>query len=363
MTETFATVLARQLEDKNNGMIDNTPQPPHSATQSSLGKKQTVLKTDLTNRIQTKTLDTASMTLDTILPGNQPAGMACHDVGATPGAGNQDDSPSAIPPDASSMAQAAGLFGAMRIQPAITDKGDSDANVAACQTREAPAHRTQASFAREKTKQLTASSVRMDTPITEQPILKSPAAAEPFKMATSVSGMPPPTSAQTLAQSASTLIASSIQPNISINTNQTHIAAPLGSSAWPDEFSQTVSWISTRQNQIAELHLNPPELGPMSVTLTINDNQATALFSSPHSAVRDAIENALPKLRESLADNGIMLGNATVNDQAPRDSGAGNFANQHPHTRTDSVHTARTEPTSSPAMVTRRHNGMVDTFA
>jgi flagellar hook-length control protein FliK len=147
------------------------------------------------------------------------------------------------------------------------------------------------------------------------------------------------------------------------NTANNTITAPVGSSAWPAEFSQKISWLNTQQSQVAELHLNPPDLGPMHVVISVSDNQATALFTSPHSAVREAIENALPKLRESMADNGIMLGNATVSDQTPRDSGAGNFMNHRANNRAETVRTTESAPLITPLVTTRRHNGMVDTFA
>ncbi|MCX7193983.1 MAG: flagellar hook-length control protein FliK [Proteobacteria bacterium] len=191
------------------------------------------------------------------------------------------------------------------------------------------------------------------------------AGTEIFKAAELAANLPAP-SAQALAQSAGAQIAASFLPNTHTATQtNTTIAAPLGSSAWPDEFSQKISWMSTQQNQVAELHLNPPDLGPMSVVLSISDNQATALFTSPHSAVREAIENAMPKLRESLADSGIMLGNATVSDQPPRDGGSAGFMNQRSHTRTESANAASAEasPIMTPLTATRRHNGMVDTFA
>jgi flagellar hook-length control protein FliK len=168
-------------------------------------------------------------------------------------------------------------------------------------------------------------------------------------------------SAQAQLISAQPPITAPAQQNSAANNT---ISAPLGSSAWSTEFSQKISWMGTQQNQVAELHLNPPDLGPMHVVISVTDNQATALFTSPHSAVRDAIENALPKLRESMADNGIMLGNATVSDQTPRDSGAGNFMNHRGgNSRTEIAGTAQPAPITMPLMPTSRHNGMVDTFA
>jgi flagellar hook-length control protein FliK len=167
--------------------------------------------------------------------------------------------------------------------------------------------------------------------------------------------------AQALSQTAGLMIAPAQQPDT--RPAETTIAAPLGSNAWPDEFSQKVTWISNQQNQVAELHLNPPDLGPMSVILTVADNQASAVFSSPHSAVREAIENAMPKLRESLAENGIMLGNATVNDQAPRDNGGNNFTQPRSQTVNAKSEVAINAPAISAPVITHRHKGMVDTFA
>ncbi len=170
---------------------------------------------------------------------------------------------------------------------------------------------------------------------------------------------------------ASALAAASQQSNPlaqpSTNVANTTIAAPLHSNVWPEEFAQKVSWISTQQNQIAELHINPPDLGPVRIRLDMSDNQASVLFSSPHGAVREAIENALPKLREIMADNGIMLGNATVNDQSPRDSGASGFMNPRANSQTDTTMIGMGSTESAaldlPVMAARRHNGMVDTFA
>lgn len=178
----------------------------------------------------------------------------------------------------------------------------------------------------------------------------------------------PANAAQTIAPSA----LAAAMPNMltgRTGDNPQTIATPLGNSGWSDEFSQKISWMSTQKNQVAELHLNPPDLGPLDVVLKISDNQATALFTSPHGAVREAVENALPKLREMLADNGITLGNATVSDQPPRDREAEKFMGQGSGTAAqhgESSGTAKPESISTAAAQAvggRRHHGMVDTFA
>ncbi len=97
------------------------------------------------------------------------------------------------------------------------------------------------------------------------------------------------------------------------------VPVPVGNAGWDDALGQKVVWMAGQQQQVAELHLNPPHLGPMEVRLSISNDQVSALFVSHQPAVREAIEAAMPRLREILADSGMMLGNATVSsDSLPR---------------------------------------------
>lgn len=161
-----------------------------------------------------------------------------------------------------------------------------------------------------------------------------------------------------LQNTAASLAASAVQPvQVTINTQ-------VSQAKWADEFSQKITWLaSSNKDQTAELHLNPPQLGPLDVVIKVSGDQATALFTSPHAAVRDAIEQAMPRLRDMMADNGIMLGNATVSDQTPRDQGQSSAqrASVSPVNNIRDIplagnSTAHVSPIS-------RHNGIVDTFA
>lgn len=144
---------------------------------------------------------------------------------------------------------------------------------------------------------------------------------------------------------------------------QAVVNTPVTHAAWGNEFNQKITWLATQHEQTAELHLNPPHLGPIDVVLNISGDQATALFTSPHAAVRDAMEQALPKLREMLADNGIMLGNATVNDQSPKEQQAWQADKQRNGNTGLPGNADDTIPVSTTVWPTRRHQGMVDTFA
>jgi flagellar hook-length control protein FliK len=146
---------------------------------------------------------------------------------------------------------------------------------------------------------------------------------------------------------------------------QAVVNTPVSHAAWGDEFSQKITWLATQHGQSAELHLNPPQLGPLDVVIKVSGDQATAMFTSPHAAVRDAIEQALPKLREMLADNGIMLGNASVNDQTPREQPSWLTDQKTPGNGGLSVQTGSIADATSPiaALPVRRQRGMLDTFA
>jgi flagellar hook-length control protein FliK len=91
------------------------------------------------------------------------------------------------------------------------------------------------------------------------------------------------------------------------------LAPEVGSSEWGKALGQQVVQMGHAGHQIAELQLNPPGLGPLKVTLSMNDHQIQAMFVSAHSSVRAAVEAALPQLRATLADSGISLGNTSVN--------------------------------------------------
>lgn len=109
---------------------------------------------------------------------------------------------------------------------------------------------------------------------------------------------------------------------------QVALEAPVRSQAFPVEFSEKIVWLAGRQSQWAEMSLNPPQLGAVEVRLSLSGGEAGVQFFSPHPAVRDAIEAALPRLRELMAQAGLALGNAQVREEAfaRRESGGSNQA-------------------------------------
>ena len=123
------------------------------------------------------------------------------------------------------------------------------------------------------------------------------------------------------------------------------------------------------KEQSATLTLNPPDMGPMQVVLSVTNDQATVTFSAAQPEVRQALENAMPKLREMMGENGISLGNASVNAGTPdqRQAQQGEQSrNQGRHERALWRHRRRGRADLARAESQGRASdgtGLVDTFA
>lgn len=152
----------------------------------------------------------------------------------------------------------------------------------------------------------------------------------------------------------------------SLNTAPQDISVdlPVGQPKWGGEFAQKVVWMTTQQHQVAEIRLNPAHLGPVEVMLSITQDQATAQFLSPHLAVREAIEAALPRLKEMMAENGIQLGNVMVGADSFQQENKQQHAH-HPEKGAGSLMGANTGTVGAveTAIMPNRHNGIVNTYA
>ena len=103
-------------------------------------------------------------------------------------------------------------------------------------------------------------------------------------------------------------------------TRETAIAVPtpVRDANWSTDFNQKIVWLAGNGKQSAELTLNPPQMGPIEITLNIDKGSASATFVSANAEVRQSIETALPRLREMFASAGIELGQANVSAESFR---------------------------------------------
>ncbi len=95
----------------------------------------------------------------------------------------------------------------------------------------------------------------------------------------------------------------------------------LNTPAWNNALGERAVMLAAQNSRVAEIKLDPPELGSLSVRVQVNQDQVSINFTSPHAHVRDAVEQSLPRLREMFAEQGLALQDSSVSDQSSRESG------------------------------------------
>ena len=104
------------------------------------------------------------------------------------------------------------------------------------------------------------------------------------------------------------------------------VAVSLATPVTAPEFAQTLgvqmSLLARDGIQHAELHLNPADMGPVSVRIAMDGNQAQVDFGADVAATRQAIEAGLPELAGALRDAGFTLTGGGVSQHSRgRDGG------------------------------------------
>ncbi len=91
----------------------------------------------------------------------------------------------------------------------------------------------------------------------------------------------------------------------------------LASQEAPAELHQKVNVMLAEKLQQAEIQLDPLGLGKMKIQIQIGaDSQANVHFVVQHGQTREMLEQAMPRLREMLAGQGIQLGQTQVQQQS-----------------------------------------------
>ncbi|CAM3995866.1 flagellar hook-length control protein FliK [Shewanella aquimarina] len=93
---------------------------------------------------------------------------------------------------------------------------------------------------------------------------------------------------------------------------------------------QLVAMVSQGVQQ-AEIRLDPPELGHMMVRVQVQGDQTQVQFHVTQTQTRDLVEQAIPRLRELLAEQGMQLTDSNVSQGGKEQGGDGEQAEGHGH--------------------------------
>lgn len=94
------------------------------------------------------------------------------------------------------------------------------------------------------------------------------------------------------------------------------LALPMQQQGWDKAMAERVVWMARGNIQQAQIQLNPRELGPIDIKISMQHDQTHVNFVAHHAATRDAIEAAIPRLRDMMSEQGLNLGQADVSQHS-----------------------------------------------
>jgi len=78
------------------------------------------------------------------------------------------------------------------------------------------------------------------------------------------------------------------------------------------QLANKVQMMVNQKNMVAEIRLDPPDLGSMSIKINMQGEQASVSFVVQSQQAQNTLEQSTPRLREMLAERGIELGQSSV---------------------------------------------------
>ena len=142
------------------------------------------------------------------------------------------------------------------------------------------------------------------------------------------------------------------------------VESRVGTPRFADETAQQVTWLAKNGIEHAEIRVKPADLGPILVRIEMQNNEALISFAVTQPETRVAVEDALHRLQEMLAESGISMGETSVGDQ----SFGKQLRDEHETARQRQTFVTRGEPHGNAidgllARTPLAARGLVDTFA
>ncbi|MEH0743009.1 flagellar hook-length control protein FliK [Vibrio cholerae] len=98
--------------------------------------------------------------------------------------------------------------------------------------------------------------------------------------------------------------------------NPAQVPLQLSRDVAADQVAERVQMMMSKNLKNIDIRLDPPELGRLQIRMNMNGDGATVHFTVANQGARDIIEQSMPRLREMLAQQGVQLGDTSVQQQA-----------------------------------------------
>lgn len=134
-----------------------------------------------------------------------------------------------------------------------------------------------------------------------------------------------------------------------------------GTPEWQKSLGQQLAVFSRDGIQHAQLRLHPEDLGIVHINMRMNNERMQIHFIAESLQARDALENALPHLRQSLSESGIHLGQSHVGADTGTASGE-KRTNTPGRAREDNPEMSEEPEDSIPATQLTNYRSGINTF-
>jgi flagellar hook-length control protein FliK len=139
-----------------------------------------------------------------------------------------------------------------------------------------------------------------------------------------------------------------------------NLPTPVDAPDFAHALGTQVSVLAKDGVQRAELHLNPADMGPVSVQIVMAGTQARVDFGADTAATRHALEAGMPELAIALRDAGFTLTGGGVSQHA---GGRGGNDSGRPDGREAGAAAAQNERVTTPLRQRTGMSGGVDLYA
>ncbi|MDN6319788.1 MAG: flagellar hook-length control protein FliK [Marinobacter sp.] len=111
------------------------------------------------------------------------------------------------------------------------------------------------------------------------------------------------------------------EAQVPLRSYTTSVDVPVNHAQWGDKLMGKLSWLTAKNLSVAEIHLTPPDMGPMEVRVRVQNDQANITVHAANPVVRDQLELNSHRLRDMLGEQGLALAQFDVSSNSQNQSG------------------------------------------
>jgi flagellar hook-length control protein FliK len=115
--------------------------------------------------------------------------------------------------------------------------------------------------------------------------------------------------------------------------------------------------------QQAEIKLTPPNLGPLEIKISMQNDQTNVTFIAAQAPTREALESSIPRLREMFGEINLNLANVDVGHQQAGEPGQDGATDRHSNGAASSHEASQSWSVDSASGRILTGDGLLDTYA